>query len=113
MIILLELKNRFISIFFNLSYLLVGDKMDNTLFAFLLTILAGFSTMIGTIVIFIKRKNYDNIVLSSLAFASGVMITVSITDLIPESILLLGEDLSTISTILISFLGKGDHYNRI
>lgn len=75
------------------------------MFAFLLTIFAGFSTMIGTIVIFIKRKNYDNIILSSLAFASGVMITVSITDLIPESILLLRENLSAISTILISLLG--------
>lgn len=79
--------------------------MNNTMFAFLLTILAGLSTMIGTIVIFIKRKNYDNIILSSLAFAAGVMITVSVTDLVPESILLLREDLSTISTILISFLG--------
>ena len=101
----LKSKNRFISIFFYLTYALVGDNMNNTVFAFLLTILAGISTMIGTIVIFIKRKNYDNIVLSSLSFASGVMITVSITDLIPESILLLSDNLSTFSTILISFLG--------
>lgn len=79
--------------------------MNTTLFAFLLTILAGFSTMIGTIIMFIKRKNYNNVILSSLAFASGVMITVSITDLIPESILLIRENLSTISTIFISFFG--------
>jgi len=79
--------------------------MDNTFFAFLLTILAGFSTMIGAIVIFIKKDNHDKIILSSLAFAAGVMITVSITDLIPESIVLLRENLSEISTILLCILG--------
>ena len=39
--------------------------------------------MLGTIFIF-KKKN-ENIIIASLAFASGVMFTVSITDLIPES----------------------------
>ena len=57
--------------------------MNNTAFSFLLTILAGGSTMIGMLVIFIKKKNYDSIIVSSLAFAAGVMICVSITDLIP------------------------------
>ena len=75
------------------------------MFAFILTILAGFSTMIGTIIIFIKKNNYDKIILSSLAFAAGVMITVSITDLIPESIALLRYNLSTINTILLCILG--------
>lgn len=79
--------------------------MNNTIFAFILTILAGFSTMIGTIIIFIKKNNYDKIILSSLAFAAGVMITVSITDLIPESIALLRYNLSTINTILLCILG--------
>ena len=79
--------------------------MYNTIFAFILTILAGFSTMIGTIIIFIKKNNYDKIILSSLAFAAGVMITVSITDLIPESIALLRDNLSTINTILLCILG--------
>jgi len=79
--------------------------MNTTVFAFLLTFMAGFSTMIGSVIIFIKKNNYDIIVLSSLAFAAGVMITVSITDLIPESIFLLRYYLSTFSTILISFFG--------
>jgi len=61
--------------------------------------------MIGAIVIFIKKDNHDKIILSSLAFAAGVMITVSITDLIPESIVLLRENLSEISTILLCILG--------
>lgn len=52
---------------------------------FLMTSLAGLSTMLGTILIFIKEKDSNKILASSLAFAAGVMITVSITDLIPES----------------------------
>lgn len=61
--------------------------------------------MIGTIFIFVKNKNPDKIVLSSLAFASGVMICVSITDLIPESISLLRDNLSGTSSILLCILG--------
>lgn len=57
--------------------------MNNISFAFILTIIAGLSTMLGTIFIF-KKKN-ENIIVASLAFASGVMFTVSLTDLIPES----------------------------
>ncbi len=57
--------------------------MNNISFAFILTIVSGLSTMIGSIFIF-KKKN-ENIIIASLAFASGVMFTVSLTDLIPES----------------------------
>lgn len=78
--------------------------MNSTTIAFVLTFIAGFSTMLGTIFIFFKSKNHDKIILSSLAFAAGVMITVSITDLVPESISLLNDNLKGISTIIISFL---------
>lgn len=54
--------------------------------AFLLTTIAGLSTLIGTIPIFIKLKNEDKVISASLAFASGIMLCVSITDLIPESL---------------------------
>lgn len=56
------------------------------IYAFLLTTMAGLSTMIGTIFIFIKKNNTENIIVSSLSFAAGVMICVSITDLIPSAI---------------------------
>lgn len=59
------------------------------IYSFLLPILAGLSTLIGTIFIFFKFKNNDKVILSSLAFAAGVMITISLTDLIPESLELL------------------------
>lgn len=78
--------------------------MNNTLIAFLLTFIVGFSTMLGVLVIYIKSKNHNKIIMASLSFAAGVMITVSITDLIPESILLLGNNLKNSTTIIISIL---------
>lgn len=60
---------------------------------FILCILAGFSTLIGTLFIYIKY-NKEKIIKYSLAFASGVMLSVSIIDLIPESIHLLSKTLT-------------------
>ena len=78
--------------------------MNNINMAFLLTSIAGLSTLIGTIPIFIKFKNNNKIICSSLAFASGVMICVSITDLIPESIKMLRTHFNSLITITLSFL---------
>jgi len=62
--------------------------MSNITIAFILTFIAGISTMLGSILIFFKDKR--GVVLKySLSFASGVMICVSIIDLIPESVELL------------------------
>ena len=54
------------------------------LFPFILTLLAGLSTVIGAFFIFFNKDN--RILVSSLAFASAVMFSVSFLDLIPESI---------------------------
>lgn len=72
---------------------------------FLLAFTAGFSTMIGTLIIFFKNRNPNKIILSSLSFAAGVMITVSITDLIPESLSLLRSNFSIKTTVIICLLG--------
>lgn len=77
--------------------------MDN-IYAFLLPIIAGLSTMIGTIFIFFKFKNTNNIILSSLSFAAGVMITVSLTDLLPESLNLLKNYFYPFPAWLIMFI---------
>lgn len=69
--------------------------------AFILTTLAGLSTLLGTIPIFFKIKT-NKILVSALSFASGVMITVSIIDLIPESINYLNQTFKIVPTILIS-----------
>ncbi len=59
------------------------------MYAFMLSTLAGLSTLIGFIPVLLHLKNEKTIILTSLAFASGVMICVSLTDLIPESFQLL------------------------
>lgn len=72
-------------------------------FAFLLPLFAGLSTMIGYL--FIYKKEHNNVLISSLAFASGVMFCVSILDLIPESIKELLSVYKLFPTILLSLIG--------
>ena len=60
--------------------------MSNIEYSFLITTFAGLSTLLGAVLIFLKFKNTDGVVCASLAFASGVMLTVSITDLLPSAI---------------------------
>lgn len=76
--------------------------MSNTVQAFVLTSLAGFSTMIGALFIFCRKK--DTLVMKALSFAAGVMITVSLTDLIPEGQHLLKDKYSSWTIVLITFL---------
>lgn len=74
------------------------------LYSFILTTFAGLSTMIGTIPIFVKIKNKDKIIASACAFASSVMICVSIIDLVPEAIRYLRIDFNGFGIILFCFL---------
>ena len=59
--------------------------MNNFIYAFLISTLAGLSTLIGCIFIFIKIKNINRFLSISLSFSSCVMILISIFDLIPNS----------------------------
>ena len=72
-------------------------------YPFILTLIAGLATMLGTIPIFIKIKDHRKIISASCAFASGVMICISIIDLIPESIKYLNNKYSSLIVILLSF----------
>ena len=74
------------------------------LYPLILTFLAGFATLIGIIPIFIKIKNKDNIIASSCAFASGVMICISVVDLVPESILYLSNYFDDFVVIILCFI---------
>ncbi len=67
------------------------------LLAFLLSLISSISTLFGIIFIY---KSDDNIVSNCLYFTSGVMITVSIIDLIPESFKLFRTNIKLIPTIL-------------
>lgn len=77
--------------------------MNTTLLAFILATFAGFATMIGTIPIFFRHLQEEKILTIALSFASGVMIAVSFTDLIPESLTLFHHTYtSTFSMLLMS-----------
>ncbi len=58
---------------------------NSTLYAFILSFLAGISTVIGAFIIFFDKNKNNKIVVVSLSFAAGVMICVSLTDLLPNS----------------------------
>ena len=74
------------------------------LYPFILTTIAGLATMLGTIPIFINIKNHHKIISTSCAFASGVMICISVIDLIPESIRYLNNSHSSFYVLIFSFL---------
>ena len=67
--------------------------------------MAGLSTLVGSIVIFIKNHDQNKIICASLSFAAAVMITVSFTDLLPESYSLLTNKYNLFVTILLMLIG--------
>ena len=78
--------------------------MSSNVYAFLLSTIAGISTIIGFLFIFIKRDRED-IISKSLGFASGVMITISIIDLIPNSLNLIITKYSFIHSLFVVLMG--------
>lgn len=74
------------------------------LYPLIMTSLAGLATLIGIIPIFVKIKNKDHIIASACAFASGVMICISIFDLIPESIRYLSSSFNSFFVISLCFI---------
>lgn len=74
------------------------------LYPLILTSLAGLATLIGLIPIFIKIKNQNNIIAASCSFASGVMICISILDLIPESLKYLSIKFTSFWIISLCFI---------
>ena len=74
--------------------------MNNTIYSFIITLFAGLSTLIGIIPCLLKEKYKENIIITSLSFSSGVMLTISLISLIPESYTLLRETNQIPSTII-------------
>ncbi len=72
--------------------------------AFLITTLAGLSTLLGMIPILFHIKNKEKLITFSLAFSAGVMMTVSLLDLIPESIHYLQISNKVFPSILLSLI---------
>ena len=78
-------------------------------FAFLVSFLASISTLLGAAVLFIEYKDKNKLISKSLSFASGVMIAVSILDLIPSSVIGLSKNFyifpSTLLTLSFMVIG--------
>ncbi len=76
--------------------------MNRILFSFILTSLAGLATVIGYFVIYLKGSR-KKVITFSLAFTSGIMLTISIIDLIPSSFLYLNNYQFFFKILLILF----------
>lgn len=73
-------------------------------YSFVITLFAGLSTLIGIIPVFIKIKNINKFIVSSLSFASGVMFSISTFDLLIESLKSFNKEYNSfIGTILFLF----------
>lgn len=73
-------------------------------YSFIITLFAGLSTLIGIIPVFLKIKNINKFIVSSLSFASGVMFSISTFDLLLESLCFFNKEYSAfIGTILFLF----------
>jgi len=75
--------------------------MSVTFLAFFLSSLAGFSTLIGGLIIYFNKDKSLNFLIGGISFAAGVMFFLSIFDLIPESISFLNKTYKYVPTILI------------
>ena len=60
-------------IFFSILF-----TMNRTIFSFSITFLAGIATILGIIPCYLKEKYKDLTIAFSLAFSSGVMLTISL-----------------------------------
>ena len=75
------------------------------IYALLLSIIAGMATLIGAIIVIIIKKENKKFISASLGFASGIMISVSMLELITSSTnTFLGAVISTICLALGMFI---------
>lgn len=76
----------------------------------LISFIAGLSTVIGSLLIFLKPKNINNYIGSSLAFSASIMMLLSVAELIPEGFIYLEYKfnflVATIILLLMLFIGN-------
>ena len=78
--------------------------MNQNTYSFLLTTLAGLSTLIGFLFLWIKPKEKENLISICLSFAAGVMISISLMELFPEGFLLLHQKYDFTISLLLSLI---------
>lgn len=72
--------------------------------ALLISLMAGLSTVLGSILIFIKPKNINNYIGVSLAFSATIMLLLSVTELIPEGFIYLEYKYNFLIATIMVFL---------
>ena len=68
--------------------------------ALLISTIAGLSTVIGGLIVFLKIKNIDKIITFCLSFTATIMIGISVLELFPESFFTLLNKYTFLTTIL-------------
>ena len=76
----------------------------NTSIAFILSNIAGFSTLIGAFIVLLSRKKTLNFLIGGISFASSVMFFLSLFDLIPEGINFLNNTFVNFVSLLLCFI---------
>lgn len=83
--------------------------MENIMYAFGLTLLAGLSTGIGSLIAFFAKKTNKKFLSISLGFSAGVMIYVSMIEIFAKAqdslVMELGEKQGAIATVIAFFCG--------
>ena len=77
--------------------------MNNIVFSFIITTLAGLSTLLGFLFIFIN-KDKEKLLTASISFAAGIMVTISFIDLIPSAYSYLNTKYFSFTSILLILL---------
>lgn len=78
--------------------------MNNIIISFIISMLAGLSTLIGCLFIYIKPKNINKFIGISLSFSATIMILISILELIPEGFFYLSNKYGFIYSFFILIL---------
>lgn len=78
--------------------------MENVYIPLLLSLIAGISTVIGSLLIFIKIKRIGEFIVFSLSFSLGIMFLISIFDLVPSSLPVIINNYGYFYGIIISLL---------
>lgn len=87
----------------------MGYELNDIIFAFGITLFAGLSTGIGSILAFYTKRTNEKFLSASLGFSAGVMMYVSFIEIFPEARQslegLYGENLGYIYTTIAFFVG--------
>lgn len=86
-------------------------ESNNILFAFALTVFAGLSTGIGSIIAFFSKKSNPKFLAASLGFSAGVMIYVSLVEIFAKAkdslTIVYGAKQGYCATVIAFFIGIG------